>query len=364
MRPNVSRVGAIVLLACSALAACDEASQTKGTIPSRPFAIAPKAAHFLPFVGTCVQSGSTCMGGSVQLLTQPTTISKGINYPYALKYDKLGNLYVANYIGNSVTVYAPGATKPKKRIVRHISYPDDLAFDNKTGVLFVANNCNVQLVGACSGSNTVTAYRRGEYLYTLGSKARINQPVALAADSDGHLYVANAGSNQVTEYDSKTRSLMRTLLAKGVTDLRVGKGKHLFVASNRANKVQEYTASGTIPIRTINVPEPFRLTVDKHGNLYVGTPSAVYFYCYPRCRNPGLIINDVHVAAMAIDPDDNLYVADGGLTLSTQNVEEYAPHSTTPSMKVSFDQTLTALAINPQPVATATPTTSPSPTPT
>ena len=87
----------------------------------------------------------------------------------------------------TVGTLAPGATaaerpsRPDRR--------DALAFD-RYGDLFVAN----------AGSNTVTEFAPGsttaETTYTSG----ISHPAALAFDSSGNLYVANEGSSTVSEF--------------------------------------------------------------------------------------------------------------------------------------------------------------------
>ena len=63
---------------------------------------------------------------------------KGGANPFALAFDGSGNLYVANYDENAVTVYAPGSTKVLRTIEKGVERPDALAFDGSSN-LYVAN---------------------------------------------------------------------------------------------------------------------------------------------------------------------------------------------------------------------------------
>jgi hypothetical protein len=343
---------AIFALSSTMLGACAY-SHGEGAIPSQAqtssFVRVPQALHFVPFVATCVQSGSTCTGGKIQSLAGTGTISAGISYPYALQSDNHGNLYVANLLGNTVTVYAPGRARPKLTIRPRVSSPDALAFDESSGNLYVANNCTILgSSGACSNPNTVSAYHHGRYALSITQS--VNQPVALALDGSGDLFVANAGSNTVTEYAADSHSLIRTISAgvKGPTALAISPiTGDLYVANNQGDDVTVYTARATHPTRTVIVPQPYRLAIDNDGDLYVGTPSLVLIYCRP-CNKPSRVINHQAVVALAIDESNRyLYVANGGLLYTKQNVQLYLPGSTSPSKTWPITQTVSALALQP-----------------
>jgi hypothetical protein len=82
------------------------------------------------------------------------TITNGILAPNGMTTDKSGNLYVANYVANTVTVYAPNATAPKTTISNGLNGPWDVKVDG-FGNVFVAN---VPLYG---GTNTISEYPAG-----------------------------------------------------------------------------------------------------------------------------------------------------------------------------------------------------------
>ncbi len=337
MRPKLAllAVASILVAACGVWNQSVAPTPASGGVPDW----APRALHFVPFVATCQQSGSQCSGGRVQSLRKARPpISTGIDYPYALQYDASNNLYVANYVANTVTVY-DATGNLTRTITSRISNPEALAFDDSSGTLYVADNCVVQ--SNCSNPNTVTGYVNGTYSFEI---THLQQPRALAVDHDGNLYVANYGNNTVTEY-TKRHALTRTIRGlHNPTALAISPNRELYVANSNGYDVTEYKPGATKPSRTIYVPQPYHLAVDSDGDLYVGTPSLVLEFC-PFCNRPVRYINHVTVVALALDSSGNLYVANGGMAYATQNVQEYTRASITPSKTIPFSQTITAMAI-------------------
>jgi len=67
------------------------------------------------------------------------TITTGVITPNGITTDKSGNLYVANYSVNTVTVYAPNSSTPKTTITNGLNGPWDVKVDG-FGNVYVANN--------------------------------------------------------------------------------------------------------------------------------------------------------------------------------------------------------------------------------
>jgi hypothetical protein len=138
-------------------------------------------------------------GNSVTVYAQGSgsvlrTISHGVYHPLALAFDGTLNLYVVNVPASSgyygdVTVYARGSKKVLRTISQGVNGPDALAFDG-SGNLYVAS----------SGGNTVTVYAPGSKKVLRTISEGVGFPDALAFDGSGNLYVANANNDTVTVY--------------------------------------------------------------------------------------------------------------------------------------------------------------------
>ncbi len=133
--------------------------------------------------------------------------SGSLDEPEGLAFDSSGDLWVANYSGNSLVEFAPrqlatGSPAPTAVISSDTSgsldEPEGLAFDS-SGDLWVANYNSSTLVeytpdelatGAPTPAITISPDRSGS----------LDAPDDLAFDPSGDLWVANYNSNTVVEY--------------------------------------------------------------------------------------------------------------------------------------------------------------------
>jgi hypothetical protein len=67
------------------------------------------------------------------------TITSGVHGPNGIAVDEAGNLYVANYLTNTVTIYAPNAATPKTTLSTSLNGPWDVKVDG-FGNVYVAND--------------------------------------------------------------------------------------------------------------------------------------------------------------------------------------------------------------------------------
>ena len=73
-----------------------------------------------------------------------TTIASGFQYAWGLAFDHSGNLFVTDYIDDSLSKITPGGTV--SRFARGLNRPTGLAFDS-TGTLYVCNVTSDQPLG-------------------------------------------------------------------------------------------------------------------------------------------------------------------------------------------------------------------------
>jgi sugar lactone lactonase YvrE len=120
-------------------------------------------------------------------------IKNGISGPTSLSYDGSGNLFVTNASADTVTAYAPETTSVALTIKQDIQDPQSLTFDNTNGFLWVAN----------AGSGAVTSYAVAinpssfaeKYDYFQSYFASAERVVAGPPNSE---YVAALGANSLT----------------------------------------------------------------------------------------------------------------------------------------------------------------------
>jgi hypothetical protein len=185
-------------------------------------------------------------------------------------------VYVASQNSSTGAVYAfnpNGDTKPLETILAGIAEPMGIALDT-TGTLYVANSAN----------STVTAYAAGTTSPKRTLSAGISAPQGVAVGSDGTVYVASEGSNPsagtgtVTEYPSGTNTPSATLSLPGydafATALHASNDLYVswFSTSDYAIKIYRYAPGSTqgSDLKFDLTPGSFPaygLTFDKSGDL-------------------------------------------------------------------------------------------------
>jgi len=196
------------------------------------------------------------------------------DYPSGLAVDGAGNVYVADYANHVIRVITPGGsvstlagkvgesgTADGQGGAARFNYPRDIALDG-SGLLYVADtgNSNIRrvstagLVSTLAGGNGAAGAADGT-----GSAARFENPVGLAADAAGNVYVADSGNSTlrkispagtVTTIGGSPGSIGNT---DGVgtaarfnhpTDIAVDASGNLYVVDNRNHTIRKGTLPG------------------------------------------------------------------------------------------------------------------------
>jgi hypothetical protein len=249
----------------------------------------------------------------------PTTISNGVNEPYALAMDAAEDLFVSNYGNNTVTEYAPPWTNaPIATISSGLNGPSGLAIDT-SGNVFVANS------NANSVEEFAPPYSGAPVTITTG----VNEDFYVAVDPNDHVFVANFGNNTVTEYALPYGSPTATI-TNGVTKpsgLALNALDELFVVDFNGPGATEYASPYTGAPTTLSTGLPGNevVAIDAIGNAYVASNEgdAVVEFAPPYTGSPiATVTNGVNSpVAIAFDGANNMVVADVGRA----NVTVYAP---------------------------------------
>ena len=195
-------------------------------------------------------------------------------------------LYVANEFGNSITVYAPGASgnaTPTATIAggnTGLNFPFGMARDG-AGNIYVANagssTINVYAAGA-SGNATPTAT-------IAGANTGLRSPAGMALDGAGNIYVTNFNASSITVFaaGASGNATPTATIAGGNTGLtfpigmaRDGAG-NIYVTNPSSNSITVYAAgaignaspTATIAGGNTGLNSPFGIALDGAGNIYV-----------------------------------------------------------------------------------------------
>ena len=108
-------------------------------------------------------------------------------------------------------------------------------------------------------------------------------PIGLARDKAGNLYVANAGASQILVYNSKNKQLSSKTITAGVDqpeDLAFDKAGNLYATERSSVEVTVYNPSGKL-IKTIHTDKstgfsPSGIKIDSTGDIWVASRSTNY----------------------------------------------------------------------------------------
>jgi sugar lactone lactonase YvrE len=213
-------------------------------------------------------------------------VSAGLHNPQGVALDSSGNLYVADEYNNRVLFYPSGSTTATRVYgqstlatnspnnggvsANSLNQPLGIALDS-SGDLYVADYGNSRVLFYPAGSTTATQVYGQNGLFTTNapnnggvSANSLNQAAAVALDSSGDLYVADIYNNRVLEYPF------------GSTTATQVYGQLGSFTSGAAN--DDY-ANGGVSANSLN--NPLALTLDSSGDLYVVDRSNNRVLFYP-----------------------------------------------------------------------------------
>ena len=249
--------------------------------PSSPLNLAPSIGQSYPTTSNLLfegdqQNNRVAIYKASRLAHNPAPIATiSVVCPYGMVLDSAGTLYVASNCGcNTVTEYAIGQTSPSLTITNGISNPLGLAI-NRGGKLFVSNYpaaITEYPLGATSPSKTITG-------------GGMIDPFGLAIDKSGDLFIADFGASQVFELKPHTSTLIPLNLKDLVEPLGVAFDNlgDLWVTDGAGDKVNVYPPGSTTPSQSISsgYTFPYAISIDPRGAVAisnVNSPPLVYAY--------------------------------------------------------------------------------------
>jgi len=232
-------------------------------------------------------------------------------FPSAVAVDGSGDVYVADQLNSLVrlvsssgmaTTYAgtPGVAGLANGAAAGSAFngPDGIAVDN-SGNVYVSDVGN-NVIRKISATGNVTTFAGSGTVGSAdgtGTAASFNQPVGLAVDGGGNVYVADEGNNEIRKISPL--GVVTTIAgsttagnANGVgaaatfnqpTGVAVDAHGNIFVADSYNNLIRKITTNGTVStyagsgklgyvdseLLTSSFAEPQSLVVDSNGDVFV-----------------------------------------------------------------------------------------------
>jgi uncharacterized protein (TIGR03437 family) len=287
-----------------------------------------------------------------------SAVGSQLNFPFGLAVDKSGTLYIADGLNNRVRKVSGGVITTvagngtagftgdnASATSAELNNPTGVAVDS-SGNLYIADSGNNVVrkvangtITTFAGSNSVGAGYSGDTGTATG--AQLNNPVGVAVDASGNVYIADAGNNVVRQVYSGNI----ITAAVGFTHpdgVAVDSSGNLYVADTVARRIVKlsggvYTTlagngNGAFggddgPGTQAALNAPMGLAVDASGNVYIAdtlngrirklTPSgtittiagtgALYF---SGDQGPATQAAMYFPRGVAVDPSGNIYIAD------------------------------------------------------
>lgn len=277
------------------------------------------------------------------------TLTTGLVGPYHIAFDASGNMYVANFMNDTVTKYASGwnnGASPVATLSNGLSDPIDIAFDS-SGRMYVANFFN----------GTVTKYATG---WTNGAQPEATLTVAnfgahaVAFDSQDNMYVAETSGDTVKKYAAGWTAGAQPLetLTTGLqdpVDITFDSTGRMYVANLANNTVKRFASgwtTGAQPLASITVAGPTSISFDSDGNLHVVSVLTDTIEKFTSGWADGaqsvasLSIPNSTLMGVAFDSSNQMYVSD----YTSDAVKRFAA---TPAPSPSFDVPIHRVTFDP-----------------
>lgn len=271
-------------------------------------------------------------------------------FPGHLAIDSSGKLYIADAGNHRIRVITNGSISTvagngtagyagdgSSATGAELNNPTGIAVDS-SGNLYIADSVNNVVRKVSSGGiSTIAGNNKSGAGYSgdggAATSARLNDPVAVAVDSSGNVFIADANNNVIREVSSSNIS---TIVGGAATSLQlshpdglvVDAAGALYIADTDDRRIVKY-AAGTVTVIAGNggdgfsgdggpavdatLWDPFGLAVDAGGNIYI----ADTFNNRVRIVSPGGTITTI--AGNGLDS----YFGDGGPAI---DAGLYFPH--------------------------------------
>ena len=350
-----------------------------GGVYSTPVAFTPTqpglrmgAVQFLNSAGNIVVSVPVSGIGIGPVAAFPpgalSTVGSGFHQPFGVAVDGSGNLFVADYAGNSILemAYAGGTYGSPVTVAGNLAQPSGIAIDGD-GNIYVSERANGTVaklalqqgnyglpaviasgfignygIAVDTGHNVYVAeyssnrikqipFSNGSYGTPVAVGGSFVGPLGVAVDATGSLYVAEFNGNDVKLVPYRNGVYQTaSLLGSGFTnpaDVAVDAAGNVYVADRGNDRVKQIPlvggAYGAPVLLTGSYGIPESLTLDASGNLYVAAASPASIKKIDLADAPSLAFAPTSVGSTSSDSPQLITLANAGnasLNLAIPNV--------------------------------------------
>jgi DNA-binding beta-propeller fold protein YncE len=165
----------------------------------------------------------------------------------------------------------------------------------------------------------------------------LGQPVGVAVDGSGNVYIADSQNNAIKEWTAAS-NIVTTLVSLGLngpSGVAVDGAGNVYIADTTNNAVEEWiAASNTVTTLVSGLASPYGLAVDGAGNVYIADTfdDAILEWCAASNTVTTLVSSGLNdPAGVAVDAAGNVYIAD----TDNSAIEEWIAASNTMTTLVS-----------------------------
>ena len=232
-----------------------------------------------------------------------------LDAPSGLAVDSSGNLYIADTANGVIRDVTASGTITTQNIGYTFANPSGLALDS-AGNLYIANTSFNQIVKVLASNGTISIYAGNgvpDYSGDGGpaKNAALNNPVGLAFDTAGNLYIADTRNSRIRMVSGATGII--TTVAGSFNTGFGGDGASATASGARLNNPEGVAVDAA---GNIYIADAYNYRIRKVSNGIISTIAGTGKSGYTGDGGPATSATVNQPAGVAVDPSGNVYVAD------------------------------------------------------